>query len=290
MKEEVILKKYLDYLKYELNYSDHTMKGYLDHITKFLTFLKEKKINYLTIQKDDIITYLKYLDSQKLNNRSISNHLSSLRNFYNYLLDGKIISNNIFKLISNPKLDKKLPNFLSYEEMHQILDTLNTETILEKRNKMVIELLYATGIRVSELVNLKVSDLNFTEKTIRVLGKGNKERIVYFGDYATMAILDYLDNREMTAEYLALNNKGHKITVRGIEQIIDHIANTCALKHHISPHTFRHTFATHLLNNGSDIKSVQELLGHSSLSTTEIYTHITNDYLKSEYLKHMPRK
>ncbi len=290
MKEEVILKKYLDYLKYELNYSDHTIKGYLTHIEKFLIFLNEKKLNYLLLQKDDIIDYLKYLDKQKLNNRSISNHLSSLRNFYNYLLDEKIISINIFKLISNPKLDKKLPNFLSYEEMHQILDTLNTNTILEKRNKMVIELLYATGIRVSELVNLKISNLDLDAKTIRVLGKGNKERIVYFGDYATLAILDYLNNRNSTSEFLILNNKGQKITVRGIEQIIDNIANICALKHHISPHTFRHTFATHLLNNGSDIKSVQELLGHSSLSTTEIYTHITNDYLKSEYLKHMPRK
>lgn len=284
-----IKEKYNDYLKYELNYSDYTIKEYFLHLDKYFEYINLNKINYLNIKKDDVMGYLKHLDDQKLSNKSITNILSSLRNFYDFLLDQKIVDNNIFRLIRNPKIEKSLPNFLSYEEMRLILDSIDDKDILDKRNKLIVELLYSTGIRVSELVNMKVSDINFTDKSIRVLGKGRKERIVYFGSYADEALKNYLDARNDKNEYLILNHKKEKITTRGIEKIIDKITLNCALNNNISPHTFRHTFATHLLNNGADIKSVQELLGHNSLNTTEIYTHITNDYLKSEYLKNMPR-
>lgn len=286
-----ILEKYHDYLKYELNYSENTISEYFLHLTKYLDYLNELHLDYRYISKDNVITYLKYLDSQKLKNRSIANKLSSLRTFYDYLLDEKVVKGNIFKSVSNPKIDKKLPNFLSYEEMRTIIESINTDTLLGARNKLIIELFYATGIRVSELVNLKMADILKSEKSIRIFGKGRKERIVFYGDYAAKAMELYLDMRShLPCEYLIVNSKGNKITTRGIEGIIDKIAKEAQINNNVTPHTFRHTFATHLLNNGADIKTVQELLGHSSLNTTEVYTHITSDYLKSVYLKNMPRK
>lgn len=289
-KENNMLEKYNEYLKYELNYSFYTIKEYVLHVKDFITYCNNNGVNYLSLNKDDVINYLKFLDDQKLSNKSIGTILSSLRCFYNYLLDNGYINLNIFKLISNPKLEKKLPSFLSYEEIRIVLDSINTDNILSIRNKMIIELLYATGIRVSELRNIKINDIDFNNKSIKVFGKGSKERIVFFGDYAYDAIKLYLDNRELKSEYLILNNKGKQISVRGIELIIKNVIDKACIKTKVSPHTFRHTFATHMLNNGCPLKSVQELLGHASLSSTEIYTHITDDYIKSEYLKNMPRK
>lgn len=285
-----MLEKYNEYLKYELNYSFYTIKEYILHVKDFITYCDNNGVNYLSLNKDDVINYLKYLDDQKLSNKSIGTILSSLRCFYSYLLDNDYINLNIFKLISNPKLEKKLPSFLSYEEIRIVLDSIDTDNILSIRNKMIIELLYATGIRVSELRNIKITDIDFNNKSIKVFGKGSKERIVYFGDYAYDTIKLYLDNRELKSEYLILNNKGKQISVRGIELIIKNVIDKACIKTKVSPHTFRHTFATHMLNNGCPLKSVQELLGHASLSSTEIYTHITDDYIKSEYLKNMPRK
>ena len=264
-----MIERYEEYLKYELNYSNYTIKEYIIHVKKFLFYCDENKIDYLNINKDIIIDYLKKIDN--LSNKSISAILSSLRCFYNYLLDNKMIEVNYFKLISNPKLEKKLPTFLSYEDIRKVIDSIEETDALFIRNKMIIELLYATGIRVSELKNIKIKDINFSEKSIKVMGKGSKERIVFFN-------------------YLVLNNKGKEITVRGIELIIKNVIDKACLKVHVSPHTFRHTFATHMLSNGCPLKSVQELLGHASLSSTEIYTHITDDYIKSEYLKNMPRR
>lgn len=285
-----MLEKYNEYLKYELNYSFYTIKEYVLHVKDFITYCDNNKVNYLSLSKDDVINYLKFLDEQKLSNKSIGTILSSLRCFYSYLLDNNYINLNIFKLISNPRLEKKLPSFLSYEEIRIVLDSIDTDNILSIRNKMIIELLYATGIRVSELRNIKIIDIDFNNKSIKVFGKGSKERIVYFGDYAYDAIKLYLDNRELKSEYLILNNNGKQISVRGIELIIKNVIDKACIKTKVSPHTFRHTFATHMLNNGCPLKSVQELLGHASLSSTEIYTHITDDYIKSEYLKNMPRK
>lgn len=285
-----MLEKYNEYLKYELNYSFYTIKEYVLHVKDFITYCDNNGVNYLSLSKDDVINYLKFLDEQKLSNKSIGTILSSLRCFYSYLLDNNYINLNIFKLISNPKLEKKLPSFLSYEEIRIVLDSIDTDNILSIRNKMIIELLYATGIRVSELRNIKITDIDFNNKSIKVFGKGSKERIVYFGDYAYDAIKLYLESRELKSEYLILNKNGKQISVRGIELIIKNVIDKACIKTKVSPHTFRHTFATHMLNNGCPLKSVQELLGHASLSSTEIYTHITDDYIKSEYLKNMPRK
>ncbi len=287
---EELLNKYHDYLKYELNYSENTISDYFFHLNKYFAYLKEKNLLFDSITKDDIIDFLKYLDSKKYSNKTISNILSSLRNFYDFLLDEKKVEFNIFKLVKNPKLEKKLPNFLSYENMRTIFDTIEVKDFQTARNKMIIELLYATGVRVSELCNIKVQDIDFNNRSIKVLGKGQKERIVYFGVPCLKAINVYKSYNNFSSEYLILNKEGNKISVRSIQKIVDKICDEACINSNVTPHTFRHTFATHLLNNGADIKSVGELLGHNSLNTTEIYTHITSDFLKSEYLKNMPRK
>lgn len=283
-----MIEKYNEYLKYELNYSEYTIKEYIIHVNEFISYCKNNNIDYQNINKDIIMNYLKYIDN--LSNKSISAVLSALRCFYNYLLDNNYVNVNYFKLISNPKLEKKLPTFLSYEDMRKVIDSIDTEDALGLRNKMIIELLYATGIRVSELKNIKINDINFSDNSIKVMGKGSKERIVFFNNHSLKAINVYLNARQFSSEYLVLNNKGKQITVRGIELIIKNIIDKACLKVKVSPHTFRHTFATHMLKNGCPLKSVQELLGHVSLSSTEIYTHITDDYIKTEYLKNMPRK
>ncbi len=287
--------KFLEKLKYEYNYSDLTINGYDYEITKFLDYLNDNHLDYRKINLDMIRNYLKYLDNLKYKKNSVSKNLSSLRSYYKFLTEEKVILNNPFKNISNPKKDKKLPDFLNYEEINKLFDCADTTTPLGLRNRCILEILYDTGIRVSELVNLKISDIEFDRKIINVLGKGKKERIVYYGDYLQEVLEKYInDSRKYllnnkSSEYLILNNNGSKITTRGVEYIIDKMVNEAAIKHKISPHVLRHTFATHMLNGGADIKSIQQLLGHESLSTTGIYTHITNDVLRQEYLKNHPR-
>lgn len=287
--------KFLEKLKYEYNYSDLTINGYDYEITKFLDYLNDNHLDYKKINIDMIRNYLKYLDSLKYKKNSISKNLSSLRSYYKFLTEEKVVLNNPFKNISNPKKDKKLPDFLNYEEINKLFDSANTKTPLGLRNRCILEILYDTGIRVSELVNLKINDIEFDKKIINILGKGKKERIVYYGDYLQEVLEKYInDSRKYLlnnklSEYLILNNNGSKITTRGVEYIIDKMVNEAAIKHKISPHVLRHTFATHMLNGGADIKSIQQLLGHESLSTTGIYTHITNDVLRQEYLKNHPR-
>lgn len=287
--------KFLEKLKYEYNYSDLTINGYDYEITKFLDYLNDNHLDYKKINLDMIRNYLKYLDSLKYKKNSISKNLSSLRSYYKFLTEEKVVLNNPFKNISNPKKDKKLPDFLNYEEINKLFDSADTTTPLGLRNRCILELLYDTGIRVSELVNLKINDIEFDKKIINILGKGKKERIVYYGDYLQEVLGKYInDSRKYLlnnklSEYLILNNNGSKITTRGVEYIIDKMVNEAAIKHKISPHVLRHTFATHMLNGGADIKSIQQLLGHESLSTTGIYTHITNDVLRQEYLKNHPR-
>src|SRR5574344_2598711 len=290
------IKEYLVYLVKERNYSKLTVIGYNKNILFFKRYLDERKLNYLNIKRDDIRTYLKYLDSLKYKNNTIALMLSSLRSFYDYLLVHKRICNNPFKLISNPKREHKLPNFLQYDEFMQLINELKLDNGLDIRNRLILELLYATGVRVSELTNIKVDDINYEDKSIKVMGKGSKERIVYFGDYAKDMLKKYLDEvrygmlKNKNNKYLFISNKGTQLTSHGVEEVIDLVVKRACLHHKISPHVLRHTFATHLLESGADIRTVQELLGHSSLSTTQIYTHVTNEYLRSEYLKAFPTK
>ena len=284
MDQEIV--KYLEYLNKELNFSKNTIDSYRKDLADFFCFVNRQGIDYLSINRYDVRAYLKYLDELKLKNSTIARRISAIRSFYNYLLSMGIISNNIFNSIRNPKLEKKLPNYLSYEELGDILDSIDISTPTGIRNRLLIEMFYATGCRVSELINIKMSDINFTNKSIRIMGKGSKERIVYYGDYAQIYLNMYLETEfNKDSKYLFLNDKKDAMSVQDVEVIIRYIVKDLALKTHVTPHALRHTFATHLLNNGADIKSVQELLGHASLNTTGIYTHVSNERLKEVYLK-----
>lgn len=289
------LNAFLNYLNYELNYSPKTIISYEENINYFLSYLTTQKINYLSLNKEDIRGFLKHLDQENYSNASISQMLSSLRTYYKYLIKENIINNNPFKMIRNPKLAKRLPNFLNNLQIEDLINIYDYSNPTNIRNHLIIELLYSTGIRVSELVNIKIKDINFFDNSIKILGKGNKERIVLFGDYAKDVLDIYLNEARPTfvkksaTDFLILNCFGTQITTRAIENIIKDCNEKLALKNKVTPHTIRHTFATDLLNNGADIKTVQELLGHSSLSTTQVYTHITNERLKSVYLKAHPR-
>ena len=289
------LNKYLEKLKVQRNYSDLTIKGYQTDILKFLKYCEDKNINYLQLNKKIIWDFLKMLDEKSYTNASISRILSSLRGYYTYLYEEKIISTNLFLMVENPKKAKKLPNFLNNNEIIELLTFEELKTPKDYRERLIFELLYATGMRVSELCNLKIKDIDFNNKEIRVLGKGKVMRIVYFGDYALSALNDYLIVRNdllktTNNDYLILNEKGSQISRQSVEQIIAKRIKKIAFVHHLSPHTLRHTFATHLLENGADIRSVQELLGHKQLSTTQVYTHLTNEYKRKEYLDKMIRK
>ena len=290
-----VLNKFVIYLKDEKNYSDYTITNYSIDIEEFYVFLKKENITRLQdVDYKMLRKYLNYMTENKYSNKTISRKLSSLRTFFKYLVKKEIINDNPMILISNPKEEKKLPKYLNYGEIEKILEIPNKETTLGLRNACILEILYSTGIRVSELVNLKIRDIDFYNKKIRVLGKGNKERIVLFGNRCEHLLERYIKEsravlNKKKVEYLFLNNLGQNISVRSIENIIDKIEKEACLKFSISPHVFRHTFATHLLDNGADLNSVKELLGHENLNTTAIYTHVSNERLRKVYLDCHPR-
>jgi len=290
-----MIEKFIDYLKNERNYSENTVKSYQKDVDNFLSFLKIEFITFPTEVTEQVIKmYLRNQYDKKLSKSTISRRISSLRTLFNFLLEEGKVKHNPFILIKSPKKEKKLPNFLYENEIGDIFANLKENTPLQKRNKLIFELLYATGIRVSELVNIKTKDIDIEEKTILILGKGNKERYVSFGSVAEDLLKIYIkDIRpkliKEDQDYLILNAQGKQITTRGIALIIDKIIKETAINHRISPHTLRHTFATHLLNHGADLITVKELLGHSSLSSTQIYTHITNEKLKEVYNHAHPR-
>ena len=293
-----INKKILDFLKClknEKNYSKYTIINYGKDLKLFEKFLEEEKIS--DIKKIDykiIRQYLSFLYDFDYENKTIARNLSTIRSFFKYLMKENIIKNNPMILIENPKLDKKLPKVLNSIEVDDILNIPDNETPLGQRDSLILELIYSTGIRVSELVNIKIQDIDFNDKKIIITGKGNKERIVLFGNVLLKKLNLYLnDGRKKLIKnsiyYLVLNSQGNKITSRGVELIIDKILKKGGITYKISPHTLRHTFATHMLNNGADLKTVQELLGHESLSTTQIYTHVSNERLRTVYLNTHPR-
>lgn len=290
-----MLKEFENYLKNVKKYSINTVNSYVSDINIFISYLSVEKVNYKNINRDIIRSYLKYLDENNYKSSSINRILSSLNDYYNYLVKNKIIKYNYFNDINRPRKEKKLPNFINYAEYMNLISTIQKEdnTYLRLRNLLLLEILFDTGLRVSEAVNIKIKDIDFKNHSIRVLGKGSKERIVYFGDYASNYLEEYLSLREgiksSDDEYLFWNKNYQKLTRRGAEYLINNIAKKALLKQKITPHTLRHTFATEMLNNGCDIRSVQELLGHKSLSTTGIYTHVTNEVVREEYLKAFKR-
>mgnify|MGYP004453557473 FL=1 len=289
------LERYLEYLEYQKHYSTYTVDNYRMDLEEFFVYLEEEGISYLDLEYSDVRLYLMYLkDTRKLKASSIDRHLSALRGFYEYLEKEKKTKVNVFSFIKGPKKDKILPHYFEYNEIEELFSVNDMSKPLEVRNQLILELLYATGIRVSELVNIKLSDINKEERKIRIYGKGSKERYALYGDYAADVLDIYLTkvyaSLHKHGDYLILNSHGNKITPRGVAYLLDEMIKKTSIHKNISPHMLRHTFATHLLNEGCDILSVQELLGHESLSSTQVYTHVSKERLKEVYESCFPRR
>ena len=287
--------KFIEYLKYQRNYSDFTCNNYKKDLNEYNSFILSNKINYKNMDYNEAKEYVIYLNKKNDAKSTISRKLSSLRTFYKYLVLNNKVESNPFLLVSSPKKEKRIPKFINYNNMEEILNVPNIKTKEGQRERVILEVLYASGVRVSELVNIKLKDIDFSNKNILIFGKGSKERLVSFGDYALEYINLYLkEGRNLLldgvkSDYLIVGKKSEKLTTRRVEQIIDDIIKRTSIKLNITPHMFRHTFATHLLDNGCDLLVVQELLGHASLSSTEIYTHVSNEHLREVYLKCHPR-
>ena len=285
------------YLNIERNYSNYTIKNYLIDITEFITYCNNFNKNYLNIKYTDIKSYLTHLYEKKYKSTTISRKISALRTFYAFLYDKNIVDKNVFEYITLPKKEKRLPKYLSNDDIDEIFKIIDISTPLGIRNRLILELLYGSGLRVSELCNIKLSDIDFSNKSIRIIGKGKKERIVYYGEPCKRIIDLYFNGTrdeilgKNKNEYLIIGNKksNKSLSVRSVELILNNIIESTSLNKKASPHTLRHTFATHLLNDGCDILIVKELLGHSSLDTTGIYTHISNERLRKVYLNNHPR-
>lgn len=286
----VEIDEFCNYLLIDKHYSNNTIESYKRDLTKFYVYIDK---DLKKVSKDDIKDYLKHLYDDNMNERSIARNISTLKTFYKFLNILKIINNNPVDSISSPKLGKKLPNTLSEEDINKLLDIKLIDNY-SYRNKAMLELMYATGLRVSELVNLKVYDVNLEEAIVKTMGKGSKERIIPIGDYALNALKIYINEyrsslfkREVN-DYLFLNNHGKPMTRQGFFKIIKKLASEQGITKEFSPHTLRHSFATHLLSHGADLRIIQELLGHSDVSTTQIYTHVSNEELEDTFKKYHP--
>lgn len=288
------IEDFLNYLLIDRKYSMNTKKAYESDLNQFMGFLKEQNIiSVQQIQKTIIRDYLAFLAHLHNDERSIAHKLTVIRQFYKYLMIEKIVEDSPIEGISQPKLKKTLPKVLSLKEVDQLL-AIPLNTKYDFRNKAMLELMYASGLRISELIHLKVHDVNAEMATVRVLGKGNKERIVPLGDYALAALLLYqveyrsqLLKKERTDD-LFLSSRGTSMSRQAFFKIVKQCAKEQGIKKDLSPHTLRHSFATHLVENGADLRSVQELLGHSDISTTQIYTHLSDHFLEKNYQSYHP--
>lgn len=267
---------------------DTTVDSYSEDIYKYLEYTEQKHIkDALSIKYDDLLKYLKYLDDNNYEVSSVARKIVAIKSFHKYLSENYSIT-DISSKINTPKFYRKLPNILTIEEVDNLLD-IRLNTPYDYRNKAMLELMYSSGLRVSELINLEIKDIDLNNLYVRCLGKGNKERIVPIGevasDYLTIYINEYRDSMKKGyyTEKIFLNNHGKEMTRQGFFKIIKKIASDKKIDKNITPHMLRHSFATHLLNNGADLRTIQEMLGHSSISTTQIYTNITSDILKENY-------
>lgn len=281
------IEKFLNYLKIEKNYSRYTSDNYEHDLRDFAGFLGDMaldKVDYLFLRK-----YLAFLKEHNLGQRTVSRRLSCLRSFFKFLCrEGHLKSNPIVGLHS-PKQEKHLPLFFTEDEVLKLIGAPEGRDWMDFRDRAILEVFYSTGMRVSELVGLRIDDIDFIGGIVKVMGKGRKERILPIGDKALNALKAYLEKRDKDSEWVFLNKNKRPITTRGVRMIIDNYIHRVCRKHGASPHTLRHSFATHLLDRGADLRSVQELLGHANLSTTQIYTHLTTDKLKKVYDKAHPR-
>ncbi|EMF0079747.1 tyrosine recombinase XerC [Enterococcus hirae] len=298
MLEQTWKDKFLRYLIVERGYSEKTREAYEEDLTNFERFLTESgeddllKINHL-----DVRVYLSYLTDERYSRNSISRKIASLRSFYQYLLKEEVIKENPFSYVHLKKKNLKLPRFFYESEMQALFDSVKGEKPLDLRNQALLEVLYGSGIRLSECSNLKLAEIDFDSEVMLIHGKGNKERYAPLGSFAQDALQEYfekgrkalLDKYHKSHDYVFVNHHGEPITPTGIEYVLNQVIKKSSLDSSIHPHMLRHTFATHLLNNGADMRTVQELLGHANLSTTQIYAHVTKESLQKNYRSFHPR-
>lgn len=301
MKTEPHIQEFLAFLKNQKNASFHTHRSYESDLQEFYEYMiKHQKDccakNKLVLERISPLILRCYLNVlfQKNGASSIARKLSCLRSFFQYFVKRERLSQNSAKAIRSPKIPKKLPKYLNVDEVQALLTTRSTKKPLDKRNRAMLELLYSSGLRVSELVSLNLSHLDLGERVVQVLGKGNKERLVPVGKYAVQALADYLDERSVQmkardSQALFLNKNGTRITTRSVQRLLTGIIGKMGLNKNVTPHTLRHSFATHMLGSGADLRSIQELLGHESLSTTQRYTHVGIDQLTKVYDKAHPK-
>jgi len=302
---EKLIEQFLEHLRYERNVSSHTLRNYASDLEQFLDFLAPSKneqralpeisaIDHLTIRE-----WLASLHASQKKKASVARKLAALRTFFQFLVREGMLELNPAKLVSTPRLEKKLPKHLSIDEAIRFIESPDQETDLGKRDRAMLELMYATGVRVAELTTLNLADVDFGNQLVRVTGKRRKQRIVPFGEPAGLAIRDYLGVRDKflfnaaiskrDEEALFLNYQGTRITNRSVGRMVEKYIRLCAGMHNISPHALRHSFATHLLDSGADLRDIQELLGHARLSTTQIYTHVSMEKLVEVYDKAHPK-
>ncbi|MEC1386269.1 tyrosine recombinase XerC [Aerococcus viridans] len=300
MPKDDIKSLFSDYLTHERQYSPETIKAYMADLDNFQAFMKDAGIAQLDqVAYRDIRIYLGNLQRGGLSRKSISRHLSSLRSAYNLLLDRELVSENPFNYVKTAKTGLKLPDFFYESEIQSLFDSVQGSDPIALRNRALLEFLYGTGARVSEVRDLAINQVDLTADMVLLRGKGNKDRYVPIGSFCHDALVDYLENgrSQLMAKghyednehvFLFVNYKGEQLTSQGIAYILDQIVKNSATTLSIHPHKLRHSFATHLLNNGADIRTVQELLGHASLSTTQIYTHLSKEKLRDNYLQFHP--
>jgi len=291
------LKEYLAYLKFEKNLSPHSVNSYESDISKFLTHLSDAGISDLNeIKSNDISEYFEILRDLGISSSTSARYLSAIKGFFKYLSSQEYIEKDPAEILSARITERKLPTVLSFEEINKIIEAPDTSKILGIRDRAILELFYSCGLRVSELINLKISDLYFDDEVIRVLGKGSKQRIIPIGSSAVEWITEYLkkvrpslEKKLKSENIIFLNKRGTKLSRMGIWKIVDRYVKEAGIEKEFHPHTFRHSFATHLLEGGADLRAVQEMLGHADISTTQIYTHIDKDFIKQIHRDYHPR-
>jgi integrase/recombinase XerC len=290
-----IFERYIQYLEAERNASPYTVRNYQTDLADFFKFLTKKELTLLDeVDRHILRDYLSELVGRGIAKASIARKLSAIRSFFRYLVREEIIAKNPIEQVSSPKLDRRLPSFLTQEEMGKLLNAPDLSTPLGQRDRALLELLYASGLRVSELVGLTLEQIDLESNEIRVWGKGSKERVVLMGQPAAEALKDYIKEGrarlrgEKKSKALFLDRYGQKLTERSVQRLLNQYAKKAGIGKRVHPHMLRHTFATHLLDGGADLRVVQELLGHARLTSTQIYTHVTKGQARKVYLAAHP--
>lgn len=290
MKIEEELEPYINYITLERQLSKNTIEGYTEDLMDFFKFVNKKHNN---ITREDITSYIMNI-SKDMNAKSVNRHIVSIRNYFKYLSKNNYITENPCDDIVGLKMPKTIPHVLSEDDIDKLLN-IEVKDAISSRNKAMLELMYSSGLRVSELLNLEINNIDFSMNIVKCFGKGSKERIVPLSDYATTALYEYINVyrnsllKNKTSDILFLNSRGDKLSRQGFFKILKNLALEKGINKDISPHTIRHSFATHLIDHGADLRSVQTMLGHENIKTTQIYTHISNNYKKEKYEETHPR-